>query len=167
MSGKTVVLWCREPSFCKGIPASPFGDAVSLVPLYCFDPRERGCFQDPYQFEKYHNMVLDSVLSLRNDLQTRNSNLLVVNGNYEKMIPSIARVLGASEVVTFNFPETPFLLNTTLQSFKSQSLNDVSFNLGMHSIAFRTVDPPSDNSNGLPVFPPFPRINPGSIPTAA
>jgi hypothetical protein len=83
------------------------------------------------------------------------------------MIPSIARVLGASEVVTFNSNDASVGFSTQLHSFKSESLNDVAFNLGMHSISFRIFDLPSDSNIGSPIFPPFPRINPGRIPTAA
>ncbi|MFM7078307.1 MAG: deoxyribodipyrimidine photo-lyase [Bacteroidota bacterium] len=167
MSGKTIILWCREPSFCRGISPSPFGDAVSLVPLFCFDPREHSCFADATQFDKYHKILTTNVAELRQDLLSRGSNLLVVNGQYEKMIPSIARVLGASDVVTFNDLEPPAGISGPLHSFKLDSVHQVSFNLGMHSIGFSMFDLPSDANLSNPLFPPFPRINPGRIPTAA
>jgi deoxyribodipyrimidine photolyase len=150
-----------------GLPTYPFGDAVSLVPLFCFDPREPECFQDSTQFDQYNKKLLESVSNLRTDLQSRGSNLLVVNGQYDKMIPSIARVLGASEVVTFRANESSIGISNQLNSFKSQAINEVAFNLGMHSISFRVVDPPSESITGSLLFPPFPRINPGRIPSAA
>lgn len=167
MSGKTIILWCREPSFCRGISPSPFGDAVSLIPLFCFDPRERNCFGDAGQYDKYHKMLTQNVAELRQDLLSRGSNLLVVNGQYEKMIPSIARVLGASEVVTFNDLGSSASFSGSLHSLKLDAVHQVSFNLGMHSIMFNTFDFPSDSNQANPLFPPFPRINPGRIPSAA
>ena len=168
MIGKTILLWCREPSWCKGISPKPFGDAVTLIPLYCVDPRESQLFPDKQLFERFRRELFSGIEVLRNDLISRGSNLLVMNGQYEKVVPSIARVLCADEVVTFNHPANQHRVFEHLMAHRENALHEVAFQLNMHSISFRTEPlPVLDYATNDPAFPPFPRINPGSIPSEA
>ncbi|MFM8950399.1 MAG: deoxyribodipyrimidine photo-lyase [Bacteroidota bacterium] len=168
MVGKNILLWCREPSWCKGISPQPFGDAFTLIPIFCFDPRESDLFPDKQLFERYNRELVSGVELLRQDLITRGSNLLVMAGHYEKVIPSIARVLQVNEVVTFNHPPTQLHVFERLTAFRENSTQEVSFQLNMHSIPFRSESLPTSSFQvSSPAFPPFPRINPGAIPTAA
>jgi hypothetical protein len=51
---------------------------------------------------------------------------------------------------------------------RENGLHEVAFQLNMHSISFRTEPlPVLDYATNDPAFPPFPRINPGSIPSEA
>ncbi|MFM7900352.1 MAG: hypothetical protein ACKPAD_00025, partial [Bacteroidota bacterium] len=116
----------------------------------------------------YNRDLVSGVEMLRKDLITRGSNLLVMTGQYEKVIPSIARVLKVDEVVTFNNPATQYHVFEHFMAFRENSINEVSFQLNMHSISFRTAPLPTFSQQlSDPAFPPFPRINPGAIPSAA
>jgi deoxyribodipyrimidine photolyase len=135
--------------------------------MYCFDPRESTFFTDQQAYQSYRYETLKGVELLRQDLVSRGSNLLITNGQYEKVVPSIARVLHAHEVVTFGHHEMQTGVIQQLMSFNSESLSQVSFQLNMHSIGFRILnfsELRSFHSNSLP---PFPKINPGRIPSAA
>ena len=168
MVGKNILLWCREPSWCRGISPQPFGDAFTLIPIFCFDPRESDLFPDKQIFKRYNRELISGVETLRQDLITRGSNLLVMSGHYEKVIPSIARVLQVDEVVTFNHPATQHHVFEHFMSFRENSIQEVAFQLNMHSISFRTEPlPPFGHTLTDSAFPPFPRINPGAIPSAA
>lgn len=167
MNSKTILLWCREPSWCKGLSPAPFGDHVSLVPTYCFDPREFELFADNQSHQSYRCETLKGVEQLRQDLVARGSNLLVSNGHYEKVIPSIARVLQVDEVVTFLNTDPQIGVFENLMSFRAESLSQVSFQLNMHSIGFRMLDLKDFKAYTAPALPPFPKINPGRIPSAA
>lgn len=136
--------------------------------MYCVDPRESEFFPDKQLFDRFCRESVSGIKTLRNDLVNRGSNLLVMNGHYEKVVPSIARVLAVDEVVTFNHPAGQHLVFEHLMAFRENALQDVAFHLNMHSISFRTEPLPTlDHSVSDPAFPPFPRINPGSIPSAA
>lgn len=167
MKPKTILLWCREPSWCKGLSPTPFGEHVTLVPTFCLDPREAECLSD-YQAQKsFRYETLKGVELLRQDLVSRGSNLLVSNGFYEKVIPSVARVLQVDEVVTFLNADAQVRVCEQLLEFRADALAQVSFHLSMHSIGFRMLDLKDFQSSATPYFPPFPKINPGRIPTAA
>ena len=168
MSGKNILLWCREPSWCKGISPKPFGDAITLIPMFCFDPRESHHFPDKQLFERFNSELVSGVELLRQDLLSRGSNLLVVNGHYEKVIPSIARVMLVDEVVTYYPPANQNRVFEQLMAFRENASNELSFQLNMHSIPFRAEPLPNYGQTiSDPTFPPFPRINPGAIPSAA
>jgi deoxyribodipyrimidine photolyase len=166
MNGKNILLWCREPSWCQGLHPNLFSDAITLIPVFCFDPREKEFFNDNHQFSDFNTSLLDGVSRLRSELVSKGSNLLVSNGNYEKVIPSLARVLQANEVVTFH-QGTHHSVLENLASFRADSINQVAFNLNMHSIGFRLEEQASFALPGNFNFPPFPKINPGRIPSAA
>lgn len=167
MSGKNILLWCREPSWCKGISPKPFGDAITLIPVFCFDPRESDLFPDKQIFNRFNHELVTGVEMLRQDLVNRGSNLLVMNGYYEKVIPSIARVLQVNEVVAFDHPAKQHLIFERLMAFRRYSMQEVSFQLNMHSIPFKSEPLPAfGHSLTEHTFPPFPRINPGAIPSA-
>ena len=168
MSGKNILLWCREPSWCKGISPRPFGDAITLIPMFCFDPREANFFPDKQLFKRFNRELISGVELLRQDLVSRGSNLLVMNGHYENVIPSIARVMRVDEVVTYNHPANQHRVFEHLMAFRENSSQELSFQLNMHSISFRSEPlPASGHALNDPTFPPFPRINPGAIPSAA
>jgi deoxyribodipyrimidine photolyase len=158
---KQVLFWFREHleleghhGLCKAL-----NEASTIIPVYCFDPRE--AVIDPVTFSSSIKKQVDAVISLRAALMQRGSNLLVVEGYFEKIIPSLARVLQVQQVVTHIYMEGK---GNKLADFRWQKAGEVAQLLNMHSIPVLFEGPclPDDK---LPVkFPGFPEIEPGSIP---
>ncbi len=73
---------------------------AQVVPVYCFDPRQFG--QTPFGFAKTGafraQFLQESILNLRDSLQSLGSNLLLRQGQPEQVIPELARTLGCDEV---------------------------------------------------------------------
>lgn len=74
-------------------------ECTSILPVYCFDPREYGTMKNrkygktgPYRA----TFVIDAVRDLRERLRERGSDLMVVIGKPEEVLPEIARKVGAS-----------------------------------------------------------------------
>ncbi|KAL8054773.1 hypothetical protein ABFX02_04G014300 [Erythranthe guttata] len=75
-------------------------DSVSVVPVYCFDPRDYG--KSTSGFDKtgpYRaTFLLESVADLRNNLQARGSDLVVRIGRPESVLLEVAKAVGADAV---------------------------------------------------------------------
>lgn len=76
-------------------------ECTSILPVYCFDPREYG----PVKTRKYGKtgpyratFVIDAVRDLRERLRERGSDLIVVVGRPEEVVPALARKVGASAI---------------------------------------------------------------------
>ncbi|KAI0567135.1 photolyase/blue-light receptor [Gracilaria domingensis] len=100
-----VIVWFRldlrlhdHPALLHAVDECQGG---SITPLYIFDPRCYG--KTSYGFEKTGrhraNFLVQSVTNLRESLVQRGSNLLVLRGHPEKILPRLARQLKASAVV--------------------------------------------------------------------
>ena len=77
-----------------------------MLPIYCFDPREyqhqaRGRYQKtgPYRAK----FRIDAVTDLRGRLREMGSDLMVVIGKPEEVIPRLANKVGTSSTVGFGF----------------------------------------------------------------
>ncbi|MEO2192347.1 MAG: deoxyribodipyrimidine photo-lyase [bacterium] len=77
------------------------GGCTSVLPVYCFDPREyvqraRGRYQKtgPYRA----GFTIDAVEDLRGRLREMGSDLMVVVGKPEEVIPGLAKRIGATAV---------------------------------------------------------------------
>ena len=82
------------------------GGCTSVLPVYCFDPREyqqraRGRYQKtgPYRAR----FRIDAVTDLRGRLREMGSDLMVVIGKPEEVIPRLANKVGTSSTVGFCF----------------------------------------------------------------
>lgn len=85
-------------------------ECTSILPVYCFDPREYGVSLPVKQgggmkAKKYGKtgpyratFVIDAVSDLRERLRERGSDLVVAVGKPEDVIPEIARKIGASAI---------------------------------------------------------------------
>ncbi len=73
---------------------------AEVVPVYCFDPRQ--FCQTPFGFAKTGALrarfLRESLLDLRNSLQSLGSNLLLRQGQPEQVIPELARLLDCDQV---------------------------------------------------------------------
>ncbi|KAK7269680.1 hypothetical protein RIF29_22414 [Crotalaria pallida] len=75
-------------------------DSLSLLPVYCFDPSDYG--KSSSGFDKtgpYRaNFLIQSVTDLRNNLQSRGSDLVVRVGKPEAVLLELAKAIGADAV---------------------------------------------------------------------
>lgn len=75
-------------------------ESVSVVPVYCFDPRDYG--KSTSGFDKtgpYRaTFLIESVSDLRNNLQARGSDLVVRIGRPESVLLEVAKAVGADAV---------------------------------------------------------------------
>jgi deoxyribodipyrimidine photolyase len=158
VAGK-ILFWFRDPELWKeGSEAGlPKIDCSELIPIYCFDPREGQLIKK----NDFHYQQSLKVYNLRNQLQQRGSNLLVVYHYYESIIPSIARVLNVTRVMSHEVEKQNTNIPVSLAIFRDQKLNEVRFLLDMHSIPLELE---SSRDTRVPdIFPAFPSINPGVI----
>jgi deoxyribodipyrimidine photolyase len=136
----------------------------SFVPVYCFDPREASVSEHQDPDGKFFDALVRQVKSLRCALRRKGSDLLVVNGFYERMIPSLARVLQVKNVVSLMRPPDSFSANDPLMKFRSEKEKEIDRLLNMHSIPFQQGISGSAILSEPALFPAFPDINPGQIP---
>ena len=75
-------------------------DSISVLPVYCFDPRDYG--KSSSGFDKtgpYRaTFVIESVSDLRKNLQARGSNLVVRIGKPETVLAELAKEIGADGI---------------------------------------------------------------------
>lgn len=166
---RTILLWLRSPQWQADY--SHFGISLSecskFVPVYCFDPREEQFFNNLSDYHQYWNETVESVKKLRVDLQSKGSNLLIVNGSYEVLIPSLSRVLDAKEVVANSEISASNLFFSNLVEFRNQKTFEIQHHLKMHSISMKLEIGSSQKvaqETSSYYFPPFPEINPGNLP---
>eukprot|EP00803_Ostreobium_quekettii_P004065 evm.model.scf_2139.2 EVM.evm.TU.scf_2139.2 scf_2139:6122-14578(+) len=99
---RPVVVWFRNDLRLHDNEAlvAANTDGSSILPVYCFDPRDYG--KSPSGFNKtgpYRaKFTLESVHSLRNQLQDAGSDLVVRMGSPEEVIPELVRRVGAGAV---------------------------------------------------------------------
>ena len=155
-SSGTIMYWFREPAMPDEISClcRESEGCRELIPVFCFDSREEKLTETA----EYRQNVL-RVTRLREELKSKGSNLLVVYNHYEIIIPSLARVLKASKVLTH--PIFTASQNTPLYDFREEKFREVSHLLNMHSIPLRTTH--LNGGAGRIPLPLFPSINPGSI----
>ena len=105
MSKRRVVVWLRND--LRLTDSSPFSRAAALaksspttevLPVYCFDPRTYGLtnqvflgkgFGAPKTAHHRAKFVLESVLDLKSRLRAIGSDLLILIGEPEKMLPAV------------------------------------------------------------------------------
>jgi hypothetical protein len=79
---------------------SASNDSMSVLPVYCFDPRDYG--KSSSGFDKtgpYRaNFLIESVSDLRKNLQARGSDLVVRVGRPETVLVELAKAIGADAV---------------------------------------------------------------------
>lgn len=73
---------------------------VSIIPLYCFDPRQFGttCFGFPKTGAFRAQFLRESLADLRRSLRSRGSDLVIRLGLPEVVIPQLAQELGVTAV---------------------------------------------------------------------
>lgn len=75
-------------------------ECTSILPVYCFDPREYG--RSPQGYDRtgpYRaSFLIQAVTDLKNRLQSAGADLVVRIGRPEEVIPELARKVGASAV---------------------------------------------------------------------
>ncbi|MFP4694090.1 MAG: DASH family cryptochrome [Halothece sp.] len=102
MSQQIILIWYRndlrlhdhEPLFRASQTNS------TIIPFYCFDEREFG--KTPFGFPKTGSFraqfILESVANLRENLQSKGSNLLIRVGKPEKIIPELVQQLNITDI---------------------------------------------------------------------
>ncbi|OQA06258.1 MAG: Cryptochrome DASH [Bacteroidetes bacterium ADurb.Bin397] len=134
-----------------------------FIPVYCFDPRESGLTRN--DSENHYGQIVNAVVTLRHELRLKGSNLLVVHDRYEKIIPSLARVLGVNSVYTDPLVPEYKSAFQELERFRNVKTLEVKQLLNMHSIPVH-LGPQQWTQVELPhIFPGFPDVNPGEIPS--
>lgn len=164
--GNKILFWFREIFALDNseILCNASNDYVEVIPVLCFDFRERDVISGLYASSDLMSDQIKKAELLRKELQLRGSNLLVVNHPYEKIIPSLARVLKVSKVVTNQLIDPELDSCPELTAFRNQKAREISYLLNLHSI------PVIFEKNGLHNYklprylPAFPEINPGLIP---
>lgn len=140
-------------------------NSTEIIPVYCFDPRENQYSDSSNTIRNFLRDRVQNVEILRRELQLHSSNLLVVTEPYEKIIPSLARVLKVSCVITNNLV-LPELSNVPdLIFFRNQKAREVFQLLNMHTIPLVLTDHGNQPDTIPASFPRFPEINPGLIPS--
>ena len=81
--------------------------------------------------------MMQDITELRNRLIERGSNLLYVKGAWDKVIPSVARVLGVTDVFTNRITDHPAVMNGAKLSIATSKVEGI---LHSHSIAFNESD---------------------------
>ncbi|MDQ3050176.1 MAG: deoxyribodipyrimidine photo-lyase [Bacteroidota bacterium] len=165
--GNKILFWFRESLCLEGTGGlcKAVADNSEIIPVFCFDPRERDLVKTSFLSAGYLQDQIRSAAALRNELVKRGSNLLVVAHPYEKIIPSLARVLKVTQVITNQLSEPEISAFPELTAFRNQKAREVSQLLGMHSIPVY-FEAPGSQKHHLPAsFPRFPEINPGRIPS--
>ncbi|MDX2244513.1 MAG: DASH family cryptochrome [Leptolyngbyaceae cyanobacterium bins.302] len=99
----TILIWYRNDLRLhdhEPLHQAIHTQAVHIVPVYCFDPRQFG--QTTFGFPKTGafraQFLLESVADLRRSLQQVGSDLLVRSGHPEQIIPQLAQQLGVTAV---------------------------------------------------------------------
>lgn len=99
---KTGIVWFRGDLRLHDHEAlqKAHAECSSLVPVYCFDPREFGV--SPQGYDKTGpfraSFLIDAVTDLRERLRQAGSELIVRIGRPEEIVPEIGRKLGADAV---------------------------------------------------------------------
>ncbi len=153
-----ILYWFREPALIEDISClcQEAEGCHELVPVFCFDSREGNLTEVSDRRQKALR-----VAQLREDLKSRGSNILVVYNFYEVIIPSLARVLKVSKVLTHPLSPTPSSKDQVLTEFREEKLKEVGHFLNMHSIDLKVSQ--LNNITGWMPLPVFPSINPGQI----
>jgi hypothetical protein len=114
---------------------------------------------DKSDFLKWKRRTELQLTSLKSALTSSGSNLLVVGGISERIIPSFSRVLHVNKVVICQQDRMKTRCPEPLNEFKNNIADKVKFELKMHSIDFHleAIKSPDLRSN-MPL-PPFPEIN--------
>lgn len=157
-SQERLLYWFREPVLVGDIAClcQETEGCSELVPVFCFDQRE-----EQMMTESESRIKVRQVARLRDALKSRGSNLLVVYNSYEVIIPSLARVLNVSKVLSHPLAFTSPSDEPLLHDFRETRLKEVGHLLNMHSIDLKI-----SNLKNSPVWMPlpvFPAINPGQI----
>lgn len=166
---RTILYWFSYPlrnTVCPYFDIT-FAECSRLVPVFCFDPREEQFFSNSSAFYRYWNETVERVETLRSGLQSKGSNLLIVNGSYEVLIPSLSRVLNADEVVANTEISSTDLISSNLVDFRKKKTLEIQYNLKMHSITMKLENIGASQFNEYSdkfYLPPFPEINPGNVP---
>ncbi len=166
-NGNRVLFWFRNHLSIHRNPAlvKALMDCTELIPVYCFDPREVAISVNANESETAVNQLIIKVSKLRDQLQNKGSNLLIVNNNYEQIIPSLARVLSVNEVIS-----DPLLIEKDRKhllsiQFRNQKTLEVKTLLSMHSIPFNSHFQEHSSEPLHLLFPEFPEIRCGQIPS--
>eukprot|EP00890_Picochlorum_soloecismus_P005409 jgi/Picsp_1/586/NSC_00583-R1_blue-light photoreceptor phr2-like len=99
---KTGIVWFRGDLRLHDHEAlqRAHAECSSLVPVYCFDPREFGV--SPQGYDKTGpfraSFLIDAVTDLRERLRQAGSELIVRIGHPEEIVPEIGRKIGADAV---------------------------------------------------------------------
>ncbi|XP_076899865.1 blue-light photoreceptor PHR2-like [Bidens hawaiensis] len=101
---RTTVVWFRNDLRLHDNESlsSANNDSMSVLPVYCFDPRDYG--KSSSGFDKtgpYRaSFLIESVANLRKNLQSRGSDLIVRIGRPETVITELVNSVGAEAVYT-------------------------------------------------------------------
>ncbi|MBL0342163.1 MAG: deoxyribodipyrimidine photo-lyase [Bacteroidetes bacterium] len=166
---KKILFWFREVVSVRGnncLLQCLDDTTTQLIPVFCFDPREIVIAEAFNQKEIFVNQLVNKVLQARKNLQELGSNLLVVCDHYEKVIPSLARVLAVDQVATEATGIEDASLTGHLSQFRNLKVFEINRLLNMHSIPLIVPGQFNTLHFSQVSFPLFPQINPGQIPTA-
>lgn len=189
----TSLLWFRND--LRLHDHQPLDEAMragqSIVPLYCFDPRQFG--QTSFGFPKTGvfraQFLLDSVADLRRSLRALGSDLVIRVGQPEQVIPDLVKTLNIEAVywheeITAEERGVDEALATQLDALGVQSQlywgatlyhpDNLPFDLGQVPEVFtqfrKQVERDSIVDATLPTpkkLPPLPSVDPGDLPTLA
>lgn len=167
-SGNRVLFWFRNNLSINGNSSlqSALHSCTELIPVFCFDPREITVTSEPNMQELTANQLINKVAGLREQLKSKGSNLLVVNNYYERIIPSLSRVLNVNEVISDALQSVNEVNYHTIL-FRNQKAEEVKRLLNMHSIPFNLCNQQYPTDQIQSIFPAFPEINSGQMPSVA
>jgi deoxyribodipyrimidine photo-lyase len=180
-------LYDHEPLY----RATQTPDLESIIPVYCFDPRQFGTtrFGFPKTGSFRAQFLLESLEDLRRSLRSRQSDLVIRQGLPEVVIPSLVQELGVTAVywqreVTSEETTVETALESALQSlgvswqtFWGHTLfhpEDLPFRVAQLPELFTTFRKQVEQQVTVnPTFPtpqhlpPLPAIAPGALPSLA
>jgi len=189
---KPAIVWFRNDLRLHDNEALAVAAAqsTSVLPVYCFDPREYG--KSPSGFDKTGpnraRFILDSVHDLREQLRSRGSDLVVRVGRPEEVLPALVAEVGAGAVhmhweVTYEDMAVESKVREALEArgaqlkgvwggtlyhsddlpFKTDSMPAcyADFRVSIKSVAVRPSVETPEQLKGLPLA----SVEPGSIPT--
>lgn len=146
---------------------SQISDCRYFIPVYCYDGGVKQVIEHPEEVLQFNIYTAQQVDKLRGRLRKLSSDLLIISGASDKIIPSLARVLQTEEVYTVLHSE---IGNNNRQApviqFFEKRIEKTKELLNMHSINMHVSKMATKRDYQVPAgtFPPFPEIEPGTIP---
>ena len=136
VKGNTIIFWFREELCMRDIELyeHAFYNNPEIIPVFCFDPREESFSNSNTKTQDLNFRIPDGIKVFCEKLHEHGTHVVLFHDCFEKVIPSLARVLFARKVITGELI-LPEQSNTpSLTEFRNQKVVEVAAILSMHSI---------------------------------